>query len=141
MGQILERDPSATIRPLSSVSFDPSRLLALLAAGIVGLGIWIGVVLTVPPQRLLTYLAFFLPFWVFVACFSSAAIYWMMARSMLSSPLTLPNSVREGALIGGVLTVNLALVAGHKWSVVALAVTILLALGVEVYGQYKARGA
>ena len=43
--------------------------------GVIALAVWLAVVTSLAPARLLTYVAFFAPLWVAVAALSSAAIY------------------------------------------------------------------
>jgi hypothetical protein len=121
----------------SSALFEPARLFALLVVGIVAFAVWIGVLIAVPPERLLSYLAFFVPLWAFVACGLAAGLYWFTTRVQSPHPRALSNSVREGSLVSGVLTVNLAFSAGHRLTLLVFLITIALALSVELWGRLR----
>jgi len=133
---MLERD-SLGSRHQVSTPFETPRLVALLVCGAIAFVVWIGVVWTVPPQRLLTYLAFFVPMFAFSACFLAALLYWLSSRRDNASPSTLGQSVREGGIMAVVLVVNLAFVSGHRWSLPTLVVTAGLGCVLELIGRYR----
>lgn len=102
------------------------------AVGLVALSawsIWVTVLFSLEPARLLTYLAFFLPLAVALAATGTLAAYWMEWK--MGGMPSLRISYRRGALFALALTANLALAAGHKWSPVTAIVVLLLAGGAE----------
>ncbi len=136
------RSPLGEARaPTPLAVFETSRVLALLGVGTMAVAMWAGVVLTVPPQRLLTYLAFFIPFWAFVACYGAAALYWITGRVEFPHPRALGNSVREGALISFVVSGNLAFVAAHRWTFLVLVIAAGLALALELIARFRSASA
>ncbi len=113
--------------------YDVRRFVALLAAGSFSLAIWLGVVFTVSPERLLTYLAFFVPLSIALACLTAASIYRIRGGNGMSRPDLLRSAVRQGCLFACFCVVNLGLMAAHRWSVVSFVLFVTAAAAVEVY--------
>jgi hypothetical protein len=120
------------------VGADPHRPAALILAGGAALLVWLAVVIAIPPHRLLTYLAFFVPFWVFVASSTAAGLYWFASESQESSRLALKNAVRRGAIVASLLVANLALLAAHRWQPVSAVILLGIAGAVELAGYVRA---
>lgn len=125
----------SSVRDEPAGTFEPARLLALLGVGTVALAVWIGILLTVAPHRLLTYLAFFVPLWIFVACFGAGGLYWLAARAARTHLRTLANSVRLGCLVASLIVVNLSLAAAHRWTPVFFLASAAVAGVVEFSGR------
>lgn len=95
--------------------------------------------MTVPPVRLLTYLAFFIPLWGALSATSSSVAYLLM-RGRHSS-FSLPTCVRSGTLASSLLVINLAVVAAQRWSIVWAALSVLAFLIFDVVVERKQTGA
>lgn len=136
-----ERDDSGRIIYLGDVrrrkgrrrqSPDQHYLIALAACALAGWGVWLAVILSLAPSRLLTYLAFFLPLSFALAATGTLAAYAVEWRREL-----LPSLVRAGSrgiLFAAVVVTNLTFQAAHRWTpivtVVALAIAVLIDLGI-----------
>lgn len=99
---------------------DTHYLAALVLVAVACLAIWAAVLLTLQPARLLTYLAFFVPLGIALAALATIGVYALEWRRGLFPSLS--RCVRRGALIAVVIVANLAVRAGHRW-------TLLIALG------------
>jgi hypothetical protein len=109
--------------------------LAVVAAG--AFAVWLTVALTVPPARLLTYLAFFTPLWICLAAGGTIAAY---AADALSGRLSeLGRCGRRGALFATFVIANLALFAAHRWNVVLFAGAAVAAAGWDLFRQRRGR--
>jgi hypothetical protein len=124
-------------RTEEAAGFEARRLAALVLLGTLALLVWLAVVLAVPPHRLLTYLAFFVPFWIFVAAFTAAGLYWFSAGRWVGGPSALRNSVRRGAIAASVVVANLALTAAHKWQLLAFLIVLAAAGVAELAGWVR----
>lgn len=100
---------------------------ALVAAA--SWGIWVTVLVTLQPARLLTYLAFFLPLGVALGATGAIVAYGVDRRAGRLPGLR--SCVRRGGLVSALIVVNLAFHAGRHWSVLVLGVSVLLALAAE----------
>lgn len=121
----------------SFVQFDPRRFVALVVLGSVAFAVWLGVIFTVPPHRLLTYLAFLVPFWIAVAAFTAALFYRFFAGRQNAGELVLTSSVSGGAIVASVAVINLSLLASHKWSPLLLLISLVLALAAHLLGWLR----
>jgi hypothetical protein len=101
--------------------------IALVAAS--AWSVWITVLFSLAPARLLTYLAFFAPLYVALAASGALAAYWLDWKQ--GTIPSLRTSVRRGALFALLAVANLAFLAGHRWSPVVGFVTILAVLAIE----------
>ncbi len=116
---------------------DRAYLVILAAVALVSWLIWLGVVLTVAPLRLLTYLAFFLPLGIALAATASLGFYGIEWQRGL-----LPNvhrAIRRGVLLAAVVVVNLAVLPAHQWNVLVGVVSVTVALLVDAGWGYRAR--
>ncbi|HEV3310016.1 MAG TPA: hypothetical protein VG815_05825 [Chloroflexota bacterium] len=113
------------VDPQAAPTFEGHRFAAMLALGAVSFAVWLGVLFWVPPHRLLTYLAFFVPFWLAVASVGAAIVYMTVARRPDAHARALSNSVRRGALIASVTVALLTLLAGRHLT----AVTFIIVVG------------
>ena len=110
----------------------PDRQYLAVAALVAGLSwaVWATVILTIAPERLLTYLAFFLPLWTALTASGSLVAYGVSwRRGYLPS---LRACVRRGALVASYVVANLALVAAHRWTVIFGLATLAFAVGWDV---------
>jgi hypothetical protein len=87
------------------------------------------------PERLLTYVAFFLPLSFALSASAAIAIYMIELRAG-RFPMLGP-SIRRGILVAAILIVNLAFQAAHRWSVPVAGVSILGAIALEVVAERK----
>lgn len=101
--------------------------IALVAAS--AWSVWITVLFSLAPARLLTYVAFFAPLYVALAASGTLIAYWLEWKQ--GRVASLRTSVRRGALFAVVAVGNLAFLAGHRWSPVIGFVTIVAVLAVE----------
>ena len=99
---------------------DTHYLAALVLVAVACLAIWAAVLLTLQPARLLTYLAFFVPLGIALAALATIGVYALEWRRGLFP--SLGRCARRGSLISAVIVANLAVRAGHRW-------TVLVALG------------
>lgn len=113
-------------------TYEPRRFAALIVVGVITLALWLAVVVSLAPARLLTYVAFFVPLWASVTAFSSAAIYRIIGADGVPRPHLLRASVRRGALFAALVVANLGLVAGNRWTVPLFLVTLGVCLLVEM---------
>ncbi|HZU12781.1 MAG TPA: hypothetical protein VFB58_08080 [Chloroflexota bacterium] len=100
------------------LSPDRHYLAALAVVALAAWALWALVVLTLPPARLLTYLAFFLPFGLALA--STGALVAYAAERRFGTAPSLSGSVRRGILLGAFAVLNGATLAAHLWSPVVL---------------------
>lgn len=115
---------------------DRHYLAAVAAVGVGAWVIWVTVLLTLAPARLLTYLAFFVPLGVALSATVALAIYAAEARSQRLPDLGA--SIRRGILVALVVVANLALQASHHWSIPGAGISILAAIVVEAVGERRA---
>jgi hypothetical protein len=109
---------------------DHHYLAALGLIALVSWAIWLDVVFSLHPARLLSYLAFFVPFAAAIATTSAIALHIGETRAGRFPGLR--QSVRRGVLIAGVVVANMAFLAAGRWSVLVLGLSTLAALSVEV---------
>jgi len=108
---------------------DTHYLLALALGAALAWGSWLVIVFYLPPARLLTYLAFFIPLGVALAA-TGALVAYVLERG--GGPLPhLADVCRHGILCAVVVVANLAVLAGHKWNPIVGVVTLALALIVD----------
>jgi hypothetical protein len=116
---------------------DRQYLGAVALVALAAWSVWITVLFSLEPARLLTYMAFFLPLVVALAATGTLAVYGFEWKAGHRASLAL--SVRRGGLFAGLVVVNLAFQAAHRWSPLVAVVTILLVLAAE--GSAVRRGA
>jgi hypothetical protein len=112
----------------------------LIVIGLIGIAawiVWLAVLVTLPPARLLTYFAFFTPLFVAVACTGAVVAYAVDWRRGLFPSLSI--CVRRGLLTAGVVVLNLALLAAHHWMLPVLIVSAVGAVLVDVGITIRAR--
>ena len=91
--------------------------------------VWFTVLLTLQPSKLISYVAFLLPLGLALATTAAIALYaaeWRVGRYP-----SLGTEVRRGALAAGVVVANLAFLAAHRWSIVVLGLSALVAIATE----------
>lgn len=115
---------------------DRHYLAAVAAVGVVAWAIWIVVLLTLAPSRLLTYLAFFAPLGLALAATSGLIIYSAEWRS--GGLPDLRASIRRGILVALLIVANLALQASHHWSIPGAGISILVAIAIEAVAEHRA---
>ncbi|MGH2449320.1 MAG: hypothetical protein ACRDFS_12055 [Chloroflexota bacterium] len=116
-------------------SSDGSYLIGL---GVLAAGSWLAwalVVLNIPPHKLVTYAAFFVPLWLALA--STATLVSYAAERRRGDYPKLRVDARRGVLVASVIAVNLAFEFAHAWSLPILLISIVLAAGIE--GAYQRR--
>jgi hypothetical protein len=91
--------------------------------------VWVTVLFSLEPARLLTYLAFFAPLGIALTATASLAAYGLEWRRGKQPSLRV--SVRRGALVGSLIIANLAFQAAHHWSIVVGVLSVLVVLGTE----------
>jgi hypothetical protein len=134
-----EHDPSGRIIYLGDVrrrrgtkrqSPDHHYLAAVALAALVGWVVWCAVLLTLPPSKLLTYMAFFIPLAVAVASTATLVAYGLEQRR--AHYATLRSAGRRGASFAAVVIVNLACLAAHRWTVLLAALTIVAVIALDI---------
>jgi hypothetical protein len=104
--------------------------LALTAVvGVAAWAVWATVLLTLPPSRLLTYLAFFAPMFVGMACIGALSSYTVEWRRGYYPSLRA--SLRRGVLAAAVVVANLAFLAAHRWTPLFAAVSVGVVATIE----------
>jgi hypothetical protein len=104
----------------------------LALTGVIGIAawaVWATVLLTLPPARLLTYLAFFTPMFVGMAAVGALASYAVDWRRGFYPSLRA--SLRRGVLAAAVVVANLAFLAAHRWTPLFAAVSVGMVAAVE----------
>lgn len=109
---------------------DHHYLVVFLLVAVVAWGIWLAVVVALPPTRLLTYLAFFVPLSVALAATGAVGAYALDRRLGKFSGLV--TSARRGAEFSVAVVANLALLSAHHWTLIVPLVTVILAAGTEL---------
>lgn len=106
-------------------------VLLFVAAG--AWTVWSIVLFSLPPFRLLTYLAFLAPLWVALAS-TGAAGWYGVERHMERFP-RLSSCLRRGSLGATAVVLNLAFLAGNQWSpvvgIVLTASAVLAEIGLS----------
>lgn len=116
-------------RAVKRLTPDLHYIAALALVGAASWAVWLTVIFSLPPARLLTYLAFFIPLALAVICTAAVVSYaaeWRMGRLP-----DLKTPIRRGALFSAVLIANLAFQAAHHWSLIVFGVAALLAVAAE----------
>jgi hypothetical protein len=108
---------------------DRHYLAALGLASVAAWAVWLTVVLTLQPARLISYVAFLLPLALALTATGSIVLYAVEWR--LGQLPSLRAEVRRAALVAGVVVANLALLAAHRWSILVLGLSALLAIAAE----------
>lgn len=101
--------------------------------------LWLLVLFTIAPSRLLTYVAFFAPFTVALATTSTLVAYavdWQ--RGLFPNLVT---CARRGIALALVISVNLGFLAAHRWVLPVGGVTIAAALLSDVALEHRQRAA
>lgn len=93
---------------------DRHYLAVLALVALAAWALWLVVLLTLPPARLLTYLAFFLP--LGIALSVTGALVSYAADWRFGALPSLRRALRRGLLLAGVVILNGALLAAHLWS-------------------------
>jgi hypothetical protein len=105
----------------------------LAAIGLVaamGWGAWITVLMSLPPSRLLSYLAFFIPLAVALTGTGTIAIYtFQWWRGAIGDLWT---SARQAFLATAVVEVNLGFLGARLWLIAIAAASIAAAVMIEV---------
>ena len=91
---------------------------------------WLAVLFTLPPARLLTFTAFFLPLWLALTATGSIAAYAVEWRRG-----TLPGlraCTAHGIALATFIVLNLALQAAHRWTLLFAAISLLAAVAADL---------
>jgi hypothetical protein len=116
---------------------DRHYLLVLALAAIAAWGVWLVVLFTLPPARLLTYLAFFVPLSVAVGCTGTLVAYGLEWR--LGYFPSLGTCLRRGFLAAVAVVLNLAFLAAHRWILPIGAVSIAAAVFTDLAAALRNR--
>lgn len=108
---------------------DRHYLGAIALVAISAWSVWVTVLFSLAPARLMTYAAFFAPLLVAVAATSALAAYALESKGQNRPSLRV--YVRRGSLFALLVVTNLAFAAGHRWSPVVGFASILLVLATE----------
>ena len=109
---------------------DYQYIIAVVPVALVAWALFLTVALTVPPSKLLTYVAFFLPLWI--ALWATGCLAFYLGETLFIGPSDLGDSVRRGCLLALFAVVNLAALAAHHWSVALLGVSATAAVLVDL---------
>jgi hypothetical protein len=116
---------------------DHHYILVIGLIAIAAWGVWLTVFLTLPPARLLTYLAFFTPLAVAVLCTATVIAYGIdWQRGYFPS---LQECLRRGTLSAGVVVLNLVAMAAHKWSLPVALISIVAAILTDIGIAFRGR--
>jgi hypothetical protein len=116
---------------------DRQYLAALVLVALVAWAIWLTVLATVPPARLLTYVAFLGPLWVAIASTGALAAYGIDWRRGLLRQLSV--SLRRGVFAATLVVLNLALRAAHHWSLIVVGASLVAAALLEIALSQRGR--
>ena len=139
-----EHDPSGRIIYLGDVrrrrgpkrqSPDHHYLAVVALAALAGWAAWVIVLFTLPPSKLLTYLAFFIPLAIATASTATLLAYALEQRRTHYASLT--GAGRRGASFAAVVILNLAFLAAHRWTVVIAALSVLVAIAVDIVASRR----
>jgi hypothetical protein len=109
---------------------DRQYVAVLGFVAMVGWASWLLVATNLAPARLLTYIAFFTP--LAIALFSTTTLTsYVLAWRAGRSP-SLRACARRGVLSSVLVIANLALLAGHRWNVLAGVVTLAVVVVADV---------
>jgi hypothetical protein len=109
---------------------DRHYLAALTVVTLVAWVAWLAVVVSLPPARLLSYLAFFAPLWLALAT-SGAILAYTVEWRRGGWPGLIPCG-RRGALGASVIVLNLACKAASHWSPGLLAISVVAAVVTDI---------
>lgn len=108
---------------------DRQYLGAIALVALSAWSIWVTVLFSLEPSRLLTYIAFFLPLGTALAASGALVAYAVDWRG--GKRPSLRASLRRGLLFAFLAVANLSFQAAHRWSPLVGMITILLVLGLE----------
>jgi hypothetical protein len=139
-----EHDPSGRIIYLGDVrrrrgskrqSPDHHYLAVVALAAMAGWAVWGIVLFTLAPNKLLTYLAFFIPLAVAVTSSATLVAYWL--EQQRTHYAGLQRAGRRGASCAGVVIVNLAFLAAHRWTPFIAVLSVLAAIAIDVVASRR----
>ncbi len=110
----------------------PDRHYLASIAVLAGLGwaIWLTVLFTVPPSRLLTYVAFSAPLSLGLGATSTLIAYAVEFRT--TRVASVGRSIRRGSFLSVLVIGNLALLGAHRWTVLALVAMLAVILVLDL---------
>jgi hypothetical protein len=114
---------------------DHHYLAAVALLGIAAWAVWLTILFTLSPARLLTYLAFFVPLGIALASTGTMIAYGVDARSERFASLA--RAARRGTLVAAVAVANLAFIAGHRWTPIAGILSLGIAAVIEAIGAHR----
>lgn len=109
---------------------DTHYLAAFALVAAAGWAAWAIVLFNLSPSRLLSYIAFMAPLAVALAATASLAAYFV--EHQRDGYASLRAAARRGALFAIVIVVNLTCLGAHRWSVVVLALSVVVIVGLDV---------
>ncbi len=116
---------------------DRHYLFTLGLIALAGWGAWLAVLFTLPPSRLLTYVAFFAPMAVALTATASLGAYAVEWRRGLYPSLRA--CVRRGFLFALLVIANLAVLAAHRWTVLFGAASAGAVILIELWFSLRRR--
>lgn len=124
LGDVRRRRAARTRAP------DRHYLASLLLIAAVGWALWLTVLFTLPPARLLTYVAFLAPLWLAVAASGALVAYGIEWKRGLVPSLAVCG--RRGALTALLVVLNLAALSAHRWSLPLLIGSVVAVTTVDL---------
>lgn len=121
LGDVRKRRGTRQVAP------DQHYLLVVALAAAAGWAMWLAVLLSLQPSKLLTFVAFFLPLALALAATGTLVTYALDWRRGLSPSLA--RSARRGSLLASLIVLNMAFQAAHRWTpllgIISVAVVVL----------------
>lgn len=108
---------------------DGQYIAALSLLAVFGWALWISVLFSLQPARLLTFIAFFVPLWIALAATSAVVLYVVDWRRGLLARLF--RCAARAATFATVACANLAMLAAHRWSVLIAGIIVLAGAGFQ----------
>gem|GEM_PF-5476388 len=92
---------------------------------------WLVVLFTIAPHRLLTYLAFFVPLFILVTTGVGGLLLTFRLALPAEEDAALAVALRRGGLLATVVVISLALAAANKESLLGFILTLVIAAAME----------
>ena len=132
LGDVRRRRTSRRLAP------DRHYLGAVALVALAGWAVWLTVLFTLSPAKLLTYVAFFLPLAVALAATGTLLAYGVDLRTARFP--SLQRASRRGVLMAAAIVANLGFVAAHGWTPIAAVVSVALAVGIDLIASRRSLG-
>jgi len=109
---------------------DAYYLLALALGAAIAWTSWLVILFHLPPTKLVSYCAFFLPLALALAASSSLGAYFLEGGG--SSEPRLSSSCRHGTLFAVALIINLVAMAAHAWNPIVGIASVVVSFFADV---------